>query len=173
MIESLVRNLTAGMVTQFLPARPVKGRAGAENWAVLQRFQAIPYTDHADFVDAMEEMDREAADQQLNRQREAKAMIDANPGKNPGQFLPQQVDPKLAKEVLDEWIARQNGETADDRRLRALPTPQRAKYILQMLEPLNSEQKAQAMETLSKKRILTSRVYVEMGLLMQQQQQTK
>lgn len=164
MLEALVRNFTAGMITQFLPSRkPIKGRSAVENWAVLQRFQSVPYTDNQDFSTAMEGYEREAAGVQLQRDREARDLVDKNKGKFPGDYLPADVDPKMAKRVVDLWIQDQMGVTSQDRRVMALPPEQRAKYILEFIKPLTPEQKSKAIEDFARKRILTGPVFQFMG----------
>jgi hypothetical protein len=45
-LENIVENFTAGLITQFLPLKePSEDRTGIEANRFLKRFQAVPYTD--------------------------------------------------------------------------------------------------------------------------------
>lgn len=164
MIENMVRNMTAGMLTQFLKRKPVEGRNAIENMALLQRFQAVPYTDNQKFVEQMRQLDREAADDYLNRHRQATHILDENKSGDIYVALGKAAtDPKLLKHTLDLWVAKQNGITPQERQLLALPAKQRASYVMDLLKPMPPEQKEQAIIDLAKKRILTESVLSEIG----------
>jgi hypothetical protein len=111
-LENLTRNLTAGLITQFLPRRPVEGRSGIENAALLQRFQALPLTDQEAFKVEMQQLEREAADQQLERHREATKLMEDNKSATLETLIPKtNGDTKLVKHLVDLWVAKQNGST--------------------------------------------------------------
>ncbi len=166
MLENITRNLTAGLFTQFLQRKPTEGRTPLQNAALLQRFQAVPYTDNAEFTKQMDQLERESADEYLKRHREATAIMDANKGKSlPDTMRTMPKDPKLMHQVVDLWLSKQNGATPQDRKLIALPAKQRAEFISKMLAPLSAEEKQKKILELSKRRVLTETVFQEMSLL--------
>jgi len=163
MLDNLTRNLTAGLITQFLPRKPIQGRSGFENSPLLSRFQAIPYNDNEKFKEELQELEREAADEQLNRHREATKLIDDNPGKTLSQIVEQSNrDPRLIKHLADLWVAKQNGITSQERQLLSLPARQRAAYVENQLHGLTPDAKTKVLQELARKRILTEAVMQEM-----------
>jgi hypothetical protein len=81
MLENATKNLTAGLITQFLPRKPIEGRSAAENNPIMSRFQALPYTDSTAFEEKMAGLERESADEQLDRFRTASKLLEDNKGK--------------------------------------------------------------------------------------------
>jgi hypothetical protein len=171
MLENMVRNFTAGMVTQFLPRKPIEGRQGLENNPLLQRFQAVPYTDSSEFENRMKFLEREAADEQVQRYRNAKAILDTNKNKPIQESIKQAVekygpDQKLLTRMVDLYLADQRGITNEERRILALPVEQRAQFIAQELKGATPEQKAQLILDYAQKRILTEQVGAELAKLL-------
>jgi hypothetical protein len=163
-LENMTRNLTAGLLTQFLPRKPVEGRTDLENNPLLQRFQALPYTDQEPFRQQMQELEREAADEQLTRHRAAAKLLDDNKGKRLAEIVKlAPKDEKLIRHLVDLWVADKNGATSKDRQILSLPVRQRAAYILQQISDMNAEQKQQAILEFARKRILTEAVLAEMA----------
>jgi hypothetical protein len=167
MLENMTRNLTAGLFTQFLPRKPVEGRGPIENTALLQRFQGLPYTDNVKFQDEMRGLERMATDEYLARHRLAVDALKQNKGK-PITDIARQVfdknpDPKLIRHLVDLWVGEQRGVTSDDRRLIALPAPQRAAYIANKLKSLPQDQRVNLIQDYANKRILTEQVIEEMN----------
>lgn len=166
MLENLTRNMTAGLLTQFLSSKPVEGRTPTENMALLQRFQAVPYTDNEAFTKEVQALERESTDQYLARNRAATKIMEDNKGKS----LPEMIksagnDPKLMQQVVDLWVAKQNGATYQDKRLISLPAKQRAEYVAKILAPLSGEEKQKKILELAKRRVLTEQVFQEMSQL--------
>jgi Large polyvalent protein associated domain 38 len=171
MLENMVKNFTAGMVTQFLPRKALEGRSGLENNPLLQRFQAVPYTDSSDFENKMKFLEREAADVQIERYRNARAILDANKGKPINGAIKQAVekfgpDERMLNRIVDLYIAEQRGINSEERRILALPTQQRAQFIADELRGATPEQKAQIIRKYAEKRILTEQVGAELGNLL-------
>ena len=164
LLENMTRSMTAGLLTQFMSGKPVKGRSDIENMGLLQRFQSTPYTDNPEFTKQMQQLDRESADEYLKRNRDAQKIMDDNEGK-PIFDLVQKAgkDPKLMQHVVDLWVSKQNGATSQDKQLIALPAKQRAEYIYKLFKPMTAEQKQAAILDLAKKRVLTKSVFEEMS----------
>lgn len=163
MLENMTKNLTAGLLTQFLPRKPVEGRTDVENQPLLQRFQAMPYTDSTEFDKKMQGFEREAADDQLNRYRSAQKIFDANKGAKPDVLVKKVIaefgrDEKLAERVIDLYIADKNGITPQERRILALPVEQRASFIKKELEGKDAAAKTAIIRSYAAKRILTTGV---------------
>lgn len=159
MLENLTRNLTAGLITQFLPHKAVPGRKGFENWALMSRFQASPYTDDPKMQEELKQLQRESADESLRRHRAAVKLMDENAGKSLAEIAqkaPQ--DEKLIRHIIDLYIAKQNGITPQERQVLALPARQRASYVARRLKGLNPAQQQQVILDLARKRILTETV---------------
>jgi hypothetical protein len=164
LMENLTRNLTAGLFTQFLPRKPVDGRSKVENAALLQRFQAIPFTDNKAFKEELNNLERAAADDYLARHRQAVKLIEDNKGKPLREIAAQaNGDPKLIRHLADLWVAKENGATIQDRQLLALPAKQRADYVMSKLKDLSADDKKKAVREFARKRILTEAVLQEMG----------
>lgn len=162
-LENLTRNLTAGLFTQFLPRKPVEGRTALENQPLLQRFQALPYTDNEQFKEQMSNLERAGADELLKRHRIAVKVMDDNP-KDSLESLASKVpkDPAIIKHLADLYVAKQNGATAQDRQIISLPVKQRAQYVADQLKSMSPENKNAKILDLARKRILTEAVLQEM-----------
>lgn len=178
-LENMTRNLTAGLVTQFMSRKPVKGRGPIENQPLMQRFQSIPIVDNTDFQSELETLERQAADEQLNRHRKALKLIEENPNKSieaiielamPGKDSSNATgdDVKLARHLVDIWVGKQNGANARDRQLMALPARQRALWIQNQIGNLQGEEREQKLIELARKRIYTEAVARELAELMGQ-----
>jgi hypothetical protein len=169
MLENLTKNLTAGLITQFLPRKPVEGRSQLENTPLLARFQAVPYTKNDDERDQIEGLEREAADETLTRFRAAEKLIADNKGKTLAEILSNApVDEKLMRKVSDLYIADQNGITGSERRVLSLPVRQRAAWVADQLSRYEGTAKQEKFMELARKRILTEAVYQELATEMQQ-----
>jgi hypothetical protein len=169
MLENLTKNLTAGLITQFLPRKPVEGRSQLENTPLLARFQAVPYTKNDDERDQIEGLEREAADETLTRFRAAEKLIADNKGKTLAEILSKApVDEKLMRKVSDLYIADQNGITGSERRVLSLPVRQRAAWVADQLSRYEGTAKQEKFMELARKRILTEAVYQELATEMQQ-----
>lgn len=167
MLENMAKNFTAGLFTQFLPRKPVEGRSKLENTPLLQRFQAIPFSDDTEFRQQVDTLEREAADEQLTRYRQAQALVEDNKGKTPAEIMRVLVekhgrDAKLAQRTMDLYVAEKNGVTAQERRVLALPSAQRAAWVADFLRPLDGPAKAAAIQDMARKRILTEAVAAEL-----------
>lgn len=162
MLENMTKNLTAGLITQFLPRKPVKGRTDLENTPLLQRFQALPYTDSTEFDDKVSKFEREAADDQLNRYRTAQKIFDSTPNATPQALVKKVVaeggDEKIAERVIDLYVANRAGVTSQERRILNLPVEQRAAYLAKELEGKDGPAKTALLKTWAQKRILTTGV---------------
>lgn len=169
-LENMAKNISASLLTQFLPRKPVEGRTGFENTPLMQRFQALPFLDSGDFDERMSKYERESADEQINRFRKAREIIDANKGK-PLSDLGQATggDPKLVSTVVDLWMAEQRGITPQERRIIALPAQERARYIADELQGKSEAEKGVILGNLSRKRILTAAVAQELVKALGQQ----
>lgn len=177
-LENMTRNLTAGLVTQFLPRKPVRGREGVENNPLTQRFQSLPFTDSKEFQEGLEGLDRMAADEALIRHRAATKVIEDNPDKPPEKLVeilfqgkePQTTDDvRLLKHMADLWIAKQNGATVQDRQIIGLPARQRALWVQQQISGLKGDKLDEKIMELARKKIFTKSVAEELGQLMQPQ----
>lgn len=164
-LENITRNLTAGMITQFLPKKPVAGRSGIENQALLQRFQRPAYTDREEFNQDVQALQREAANQYITRFRTATKLLEENPSASLPQLIKKSgtTDEKQVKQIVDQYLAKKNGITPKERLLISLPVQQRAQYLVKMLDALPPAEQQKAILDLSKKRVLTEAVYLEMG----------
>lgn len=169
MLENLTRDLTAGMFTQFLPRKPVEGRTPLENTPLLQRFQAIPYEDGSEFKQQMEALKRESADDYLKRNREAQKILEANKGKNVQEIIGKiphekltEENMKLYRQVVDLWMAKENGATSQDQQLISLPPKQRAEYIAAKLQNTPEDQRGRLFWELAKKRVLTADTFAQL-----------
>lgn len=163
MWENMTKNLTAGLLTQFLPRKPVEGRTALENNPLLQRFQAIPFADSSEFDKKMQGFEREAADAQLERYRSAQKIMDENKGARPDVLIKKLIaqhgrDEKLAERVIDLYVAEKNGVTPQERRILALPVEQRATFIAKELEGKDASAKTALIRSYAIKRILTEGV---------------
>jgi hypothetical protein len=168
MIENMTKNFTAGLITQFLPRKPVEGRTEAENNPLLQRFQALPYSDSNAFDQRITKFEREAADVQLQRFRSAQGIIDENKNATPAELVKAAVgrfgpDKQIIDRVVDLYLANQRNITAQERRILNLPIEERAKFINDELKDKTPEQKAALIRNYSIKRIMTGRVAAEMA----------
>lgn len=162
-LENLTKNLTAGLISQFIPRKAVEGRSTTENFPLLSRFQAAPYTDNSQFQEEMKALDRQAADEQLARHREAVKLIDDNKGKDLRTIIQgAPKDEKLIRQVADLWIAQQNGITSSEKQLLSLPTKQRASYIANQLHGKTPQEQQKIIQDLARKRILTEAVYADL-----------
>lgn len=167
-LENLTRNLTAGLLTQFLPRKPVEGRSGIENNPLLSRFQALPYSDNSEFKNQIQELERNAADEQLARHRQAVKLMDANKKAPLDKILDQAPkDEKLMRHIIDLYIAKENGVMAQERQLLALPTKQRAAYIANQIQGLSPEKQNEAILEYARKRILTEDVFQQLPGVLQ------
>lgn len=165
MLENMTQNLTAGMVTQFLSRKPVEGRNRVENLSLLQRFQRPAYSDREEFNAEVQSLQREAADQYLARFRKATELLEQNPDASLSTLIKKSgtKDQKLAKQIVDQYLAKKNGITPKERLLISLPVQQRAQYLVKMLDALPPAEQQKAILDLSKKRVLTEAVYLEIG----------
>jgi hypothetical protein len=169
-LENMTKNMTAGLITQFLPRKPVEGRGSIENTPLLQRFQALPFTDRKQFNDQIRELERNAADDYLTRHRKAIEVV--NRAKTEGlspvlrEVAKQTKDPKLIQQAVDLWIAEKNGVTGDERRILALPVEQRAQYIASQLKSASPEEKTAIIRNYARKRILTEGVAAPLAELL-------
>ena len=172
MLESLVRNLSAGLVTQFLPRRPIEGRGDVENAALLQRFQALPYTDQEKFKSEMEALERNAADDQVRRYRNANTFVRENKSMDFDDKIEKAAktysgDQRQLERIIDLLIAERNGITSQERQVLALPVAQRAQFIFNQMEGLSADKKEELFRNYAIKRILTEGVASELNRLMQ------
>lgn len=172
MLQSLVQNLTAGLVTQFLPKLPIEGRGDIENAALLQRFQALPYTEQEKFKAQMEILERNAADEQVRRYRTAQTFVREHRAmafEDKLQLAARtfQGDLKQLERIIDVLIAEHNGVTSQERQVLALPVAQRAQYIASQLQGLNGDKKSEVLRNYATKRILTESVAVELEKLLE------
>lgn len=167
MLENMTKNMTAGLITQFLPRQPVEGRSNLENTPLGARFQAVPYTDSSEFEERMDRLERESTDEQLERFRNADKLIKENKGAGLKTLVQKSIaeygpDRKQVEKVVDLWTATQRGITPQERRIMALPTQQRAAYIIGELTGKTPEQKAAIIRSYGTKRILTEAVAEQM-----------
>lgn len=167
MLENVTKNVTAGLITQFLPRQPVEGRGAIENFPLTQRFQAVPYADSTEFEERMEGLERESADEQLARFRNADKLIKEMRGQKLDTIVKRSMelhgpDRKQVEKVVELWMATQRGITPQERRVMALPTQQRAQFIISELEGKTAEEKAALLRQYSTKRILTEAVAEQM-----------
>jgi hypothetical protein len=168
MLENLTKNLTAGLFTQFIPRKKVEGRTDFENQPLMQRFQAIPYTDRKEFDDQMRSLERESADDYLKRHREVLGLMESNKGKDIKELATKAVaqygkDPKMLNHLVDLWVAEKNGISNEERQLIGLPAKQRASYIASKLSGQTPEVQSQIIENYATKRILTEPVALELA----------
>ncbi len=162
-LENLTRNLTAGLFTQFLPRKKVEGRSDVENQPLLQRFQALPYEDNSEFKRQLQELERDAADEQLTRHRKAVELMDADKNAPLDKILQNSPkDEKLMRHIVDLYVAKENGITASERQLLALPAKQRAAYIGHQIQGLTADKQNEAILEYARKRILTEAVFQEL-----------
>lgn len=164
LLDNLTRNLTAGLITQFMPRKPIEGRSALENTPLLARFQGLPYTDNTAAKEQLQQLEREAADEQLARHRQAVKLMDDNKGKSLEsivQAAPK--DEKLLRHLVDLWVAKENGITSQELPILALPVNQRAIYVLSQINGLDPAAKNQKIMDLARKRILTEGVIQAMG----------
>lgn len=167
MIENMTKNLSAGLITQFLPRRPVQGREGVENVSLLSRFQALPYTDQTQFREQIQQLERQAADEQLTRHRGVVELINKNKGKSLWKIAKDAPKDELFRRHLtDVYLSERNGVTPQERPLLALPVKQRAAYVATQLNGKTPEQKRELIRDLAKKRILTEAVAGEVAQLL-------
>lgn len=173
MIENLTKNLTAGLLTQFLPKKPMEGRSALENNPLLQRFQALPYTDQEKFRTEMDVLERQAVDEQLTRHRNASKLLEDNKGK-PIQDIAKLAiakygqDRRLIEHVIDLWIADRSGINRQQRQVLSLPVRQRAEYIVGQLKGQSPEKQSELLRDFAIKRIFTEAVAGEMAPLLKQ-----
>jgi len=168
MLENMTKNFTAGLITQFVPRKPVEGRSALENQPLLQRFQAVPYTDSTAFDEKLSKYEREGVDEQLTRYRNAQKILDDNKDAKPGVLVRTAItrhgqDVKLLERVVDLYLAEQRGITSQERRIIALPVEQRAAFINEELKGKSPESKAALIQQYALKRILTERVAASMA----------
>jgi len=178
-LENLTRNLTAGLLTQFMSRQPVKGRTALENQPLAQRFQSLPITDISEFQKDIQGLERQAADEQLIRHRKATKVLEDNPGKTPEELIskalpdlnsrqPTHEDAKLIRQIVDLYVAKENGATFKDRQVIALPARQRALWVQQQLAGLNGDARDLKIQDLARKRIFTEAVATELATLMEE-----
>ena len=166
MLEKMVSNLTGNMVTQFLPMKnPPKEREGVENFPLLKKFQAVPFTDSTKFDEELKKYKREAADRQLATSRAADEIIKTAPSLE--EAVKQVVekhgrDEKLARRVVDLWLAKESGITPQEKQILMLPVEERAKWLAYEFKGASKEKKAELIREYSRKRILTKAVAEEM-----------
>jgi hypothetical protein len=164
MLENMTKNMTAGLLTQFLKTKPVAGRTGLENEPLLRRFQASPFIENSKVKEELAGLQREAADAYLSRHREAQKLLADNKNKQLPEIIRQSSkDPKLIRHLVDLWLAERNGITNTERQLLALPVDQRAAFIGKQLQGLNPDQKKAAIINYAKKRILTDAVAAQIA----------
>jgi len=162
-LENLTRNLSAGLFTQFLPRKPIEGRSKLENNPLLARFQALPYTDNTEIQNKIDDLRRTAADEQLERHRAALKLLLDNKGQKLEKILEKApLDERLFNHVIDLYIAKENGITAKESQLLALPVKQRASFISNQIKDLPPEKQQEMLLDFSRKRILTEAVFQEM-----------
>lgn len=162
-LENLTRNLSAGLFTQFLPRKPVKGRTNFENNPLMQRFQSIPYEDNTEFKEQMMELEREGADASLQHHRAATKLLNDNEGKQLLEYAGEAPDLPTFRLLVDLYVAKQNGATQQDRQILSLPAAQRAKYVLHAISDASPEDKNMMLLEFARKRILTEAVLQEMA----------
>lgn len=164
MLENLVQNFTANLIQQFLPSRGVKGRDGLAANPLMRRFVSVPYTEDPAEKQQIQTLQRESADDFLKKDRAARELY---PNAQTPQDLAKAVASKygtadnadkIFERALDLWIADRNGVTRQDRALLALPTQERAKYVLDKIKTLDPQSKVDLLIDYEKKRILTDGV---------------
>jgi hypothetical protein len=168
MLENMTRNLTAGLFTQFIARKPIEGRTRFENNPLMQRFQGLPYTDSSEFDQQMEEYERDGADAQLARYRNARKVLDENKGAELNVLAQKLIkahgpDEKLLRRMVDLWTAEKQGITTEERRILALPVAQRAQFLQKEFAGKSPEEKAALIRNYAIKRILTEAVAEQMG----------
>lgn len=176
-LENMTRNLTAGLLTQFMARKPVKGRTAFENNPLMQRFQSLPFEENKQFQQSLDELKGEAALESLNRHRAVTKVMSENPNDTPDKLLEKAIgkkdtftseDIKLANQIVEQYVAKQNGATVQDRQVIALPSRQRALWIQQQIQGLKGDALNEKLQELARKRILTEAVGEELGSLMEQ-----
>jgi hypothetical protein len=173
MLENMTKNLTAGLVTQFLPRKQIEGRSATENNPLLQRFQAVPYTDSSAFDEKISKFERDSTDDQLKRFRTADKLMEDNKGKSLADIAKAAPkDEKIIRRIADLWVAEKNGINSNERRILSLPTKQRGEYLAGELSDMTPDQKKDAIKSWAKKRILTEEVAYEMYRAMKQNNET-
>lgn len=166
-LEQMTKNLTAGLLTQFLPRPEVSGRSKLENQPLLQRFQSTPIVDTKNFQDEVQGLKRQAADERIARQRAVDKILKDNPkieSKDLYEKVPQQYkqDERFVRQLVDTWVAQKNGITVQERMLLSLPTKERAEWVAKQLNGKSPQEKSALIIEYAKKRILTEAVYAQL-----------
>lgn len=166
MLENLIQNFTAGLITQFLkPEKPILGREGIAASRFMRRFQATPFTENAELTTELNALKREAADEFLARERTAKAALGEDKSlEDAMKLVAPSEDEKLIRRTIELWLARQNGITPDERRILSLPVQQRAEFVAKHIAALTPDEKATLLENYVRKRILTADVMDQLAV---------
>lgn len=168
MLENITQNLTAGLIQQFLPSHNIPGRTGIENFPLLRRFQSAPYAEDPEEMKTIKKLQGDAAEAFLLKDRAAtEAIINKPTIQEVAQFVVQKYGTNQNAEAIfarsvDLWLAQKNGITRPERQVMALPSEQRAAYILQKLHGMTPDQKVELLHDYQRKRILTESVIEEM-----------
>jgi hypothetical protein len=115
----------------------------------------------------MGRLERESADEQLTRFRNAEKILKDNKGASLKELAQKTIaahgpDEKQLERVVDLYVAEQRGITPQERRIMALPVDQRASYIVAELNGKTPEQRTAILRSMATKRILTERVAEQM-----------
>lgn len=166
-LENIVENFTAGLITQFLPTKePAGGRTGIAANRFLKRFQAVPYTENAKTKEEIAEYQRQAANEWIDRDRIAQESIKNNPPLDDAvrtSIAKGGNDPLLIQRTVDLWQAERSGITAAERQILHLPIEQRGQLIAKRLESLTPDEQGKLLIDYTKKRIITRGVLEVIG----------
>lgn len=166
-LENIVENFTAGLITQFLPLKePAGGRTGIEANRFLKRFQAAPYTENAKTKEEIAEYQRQAANEWIDRDRISQESIKNNPPLDDAVKASIEKggnDPLLIQRTVDLWQAERSGITSAERQILHLPVEQRGQLIAKRLESMTPDEQGKLLIDYTKKRIITRGVLEVIG----------
>ena len=176
-LNHLIQGTTAGLLSQFMPDEPKRGRSEIENhWIVRSlgsSFMSGGYKYDDERAKLIRQLRREAANDTVVGMRESRKFVDERAGKTGNRIFREFIDlhplrnddgtpnwdnQRQLQRVADRIVERRRGIKIEDRVVRSLPNKQRAKFITEQLDGVSDSMQRDYIVEYMRKGILTDDV---------------
>jgi len=176
-LNHLIQGTTAGLLSQFMPDEPKRGRSEFRNhWIVRSlgsSFMSGGYKYDDERAKLIRQLRQEAANDTVVGMRDSRKFVDERGGKTPNRIMREFIDlhplrnddrtpnwdnQRQLQRVADRIAEIQRGIKIEDRVIRSLPNKQRAKFITEQLDGVSDSMQLDYIRTYMKKGLLTEDV---------------
>lgn len=167
-LQNMTQNLTASLITQYLPTEPVEGRTTAlELNRFMKRFQTSGFIETPDFRDKIKSLQADQALESLQRERTAEDIIKRNKADLNAAVIEARRtrDKNLAVRVKEMVRMQRAGVTSNDKQLLNLAPRQRAQMIAEQVADMDKENSGKYLQTLRRGRIMSDETRRELNLI--------